>query len=523
MEEREQTIQPEQTSISRRDFIKASVLAGAVSAKTAVDLQKKLNSLHTFTEVLPPSAEIFSSTNNKVGYAVVIDEISQAASIYLGQPEEIVDIDGSVSTVLKNTITLADNGQLVETKKPIETRQKGEGLNSVKTYEVLISFPPEIAGLEKNIEDPETQQLIDDRLDSLIKDTGFNQSQGIAKITVVNDPDRKSVILESRINPDYFINDEVSNYPTEKVLLDQLEQGDRDTQIAHGGTELKIRGRFRRTNYRAESTTTKVDPNETHEIDNVIYANKDLAPFPGKQLEVNPELEAVFAEKVFKLCNQYTFLTEMASVISERKNTTPLNDAKYQSFENYMELVVQPAIDGGKTVETYHLVGHSTESRRESYVGMTKLLGEIDPSTCSIVIKPKTDVYPNSLIISGGSYQIGMQLVEIEGKKTRQLIISPDKITENGYGFMFANDKLTNEELALSYSKLLQVVIDEFEEISSDLPGSANSTYKGQLVLGRPGTDETDASISLATARTTGVEGVTESMNSALAYFVPQQ
>ena len=49
-----------------------------------------------------------------------------------------------------------------------------------------------------------------------------------------------------------------------------------------------------------------------------------------------------------------------------------------------MKQVIQPAIDGGKTIQGWRLVGHETYSNKQPDEGMVEPLPDFDPSVCSV-------------------------------------------------------------------------------------------------------------------------------------------
>ena len=222
-----------------------------------------------------------------------------------------------------------------------------------------------------------------------------------------------------------------------------------------------------------EPTAIPLDPNAWNEFGNVAIQNRNIAPF-GKQLDVNPELEAQTAETIFRICNEYSYITAMASEFNKTRSDSALPHSKYQSFENFMRQVIQPAIDGGKTIEGYHLVGHDTLSNKP-HRGMVEPLPSFDPSVCSIKIGGRGKVYSNSLIIGGDGYQIGMDIIEKDGKPIRELIINVSQGRKNGYGIFFANPEMPDEEMAMSFSQLLHTVEQQINNVAIAIPTSGST------------------------------------------------
>jgi len=259
-----------------------------------------------------------------------------------------------------------------------------------------------------------------------------------------------------------------------------------------------------------------LDPNAWQEFGNVVVQNKNLAPY-DKQLIINPELEAQTAETIFTICNQYSYIVAMASEFNKTRSDSALPQSKYKSFDNFMKQVIQPAIDGGKTIQGWHLVGHETYSNKQPYEGMVEPLPDFDPSVCSIKIGGNDKIYANSPIISVGSFQIGMNVINKDGKPIRELIVNTSKTLRNGYGFYFTNSKMSDKELATSFSQMLYTAEQEMNNLVVAIPTS--SSTRNEFLYAESKNDK--IGFSFALPGTAGVDLVSQWMSEAPNYFIP--
>jgi len=259
-----------------------------------------------------------------------------------------------------------------------------------------------------------------------------------------------------------------------------------------------------------------LDPNAWQEFGNVAVKNMNLAPY-DKQLIINPELEAQTAETIFTICNQYSYIVAMASEFNKTRSDSALPQSKYKSFDNFMKQVIQPAIDGGKTIQGWRLVGHETYSNKQPDEGMVEPLPDFDPSVCSIKIGGSGKIYANGPIIDAGSYQIGMNVVQKNGKQIRELVINIDKTRENSYGFFFANSKMSDKELATSFSQMLYTAEQEMNNLVVAIPTS--SSTRNEFLYAESKNDK--IGFSFALPGTAGVDLVSQWMSEAPNYFIP--
>ena len=262
-----------------------------------------------------------------------------------------------------------------------------------------------------------------------------------------------------------------------------------------------------------EPTAIPLDPEAWNEFGNVAIQNRNLAPY-DKQLMVNPELEAQTAETIFRICNEYSYITAMAWEFNKTRSDAALPQSKYRSFENFMREVIQPAIDGGRTIEGWHLVGN-TVTNKMPYRGMVEPLADFDPSICSIKIGGSDNIRPNGLIISVGAFQIGMNIINKNGKSIRELIINTNQTLKNGYGFFFANPKMSDSELSISFSQMLYTASQQINNVVVAIPTSSSS--RNEFVF-TPSKD-TAVSFSFALPGTAGVDLVLQWMREAPNYF----
>ena len=68
-----------------------------------------------------------------------------------------------------------------------------------------------------------------------------------------------------------------------------------------------------------------------------------------------------------------------------------------------------------------------------------------------------------------------MNVINKDGKPIRELIVNTSKTLRNGYGFYFTNSKMSDKELATSFSQMLYTAEQEMNNLVVAIPTSSST------------------------------------------------
>lgn len=260
-----------------------------------------------------------------------------------------------------------------------------------------------------------------------------------------------------------------------------------------------------------------LDPEAWNQYGNVLVKNEYTKVY-GKQIVVNPEFSGQFGETVFTFCNQVSYLAALADEFSKSgEDSPPAPTGDLKDFETYKASVIQPAINNGQTIEGSHLVAHDKYANKQPGMGMVEPIPNFNPAKCVIKIDGSQQIYPNSLMIDAGSYQIGMDTISLpDGNVVRRLLVNV-ALTRPKYEVFSANDNTSANENAVAFSQMLNVASANITKIVNEIP--SNKSVRDSFVMGPTGGNK--SAFSYATTQQAGIDFILEHMANAPAFFIP--